>query len=182
MINQKILPALKTIKAVERVQKYNGEYVVLMDIHISQLGHAIKYLKKANKKIFIHLELIKGLKSDEFATEYLIHDLGVDGIISIKSAIIDKVKKLNKIAIQRIFLIDTHSLERSIEFVNKSKPDYIELLPGCIPKMIKFVSERTSVPVLAGGLIDTDEEVKMAINNGAVAITSSKLELVNRFN
>jgi glycerol uptake operon antiterminator len=47
--------------------------------------------------------------------------------------------------------------------------------------MIKEVKERLNTPILAGGLIRTEDEVRNALNAGATAITTSKIGLWNSF-
>jgi glycerol uptake operon antiterminator len=88
-----------------------------------------------------------------------------------------KAKQKGVIAIQRIFLIDSHALEKSYKLVQKTKPDYIEVLPGAMPWMIKEVKERLQTPIFAGGLIRTSDEVLNALDAGASSITTSKTEL-----
>ena len=61
--------------------------------------------------------------------------------------------------------------------LDKTKPDYIEVLPGAMTDIIAEVKERTGVPILAGGFIRTVEDVERALNAGATAITTSKREL-----
>lgn len=178
MIKQTIIPALKGIRNCEKAGKYTGDYVIVMDIHLSQLPHCCHLVKQNGKKVIVHLDLIKGLKSDDYAVEYIVNDLYVDGVISIKSSVIDKVKKLGKIAIQRIFIIDTQSYLKSIGLIKNSKPDYIEMLPGCLFKMIKRIKKDIGVKVIAGGLIETEEEYKEAIDSGATSITTSKEALL----
>ncbi|ERJ11632.1 glycerol-3-phosphate responsive antiterminator [Haloplasma contractile] len=179
MIRQTLIPVLKGIRDCERIDQYKDDYIILMDIHISQLKHCCKLIKNNGKKIIIHLDLIKGLKSDDSAVDFLVNDYDVDGIISVKSSVIDKVKKMNKIAIQRIFIIDTQSYNKSLKLIKASKPDYIELLPGCLFKMITRIKENLNVEVIAGGLIETADEYKQAIKSGATSITTSKKELLN---
>lgn len=180
MINQSIIPVLKSLSDCEKAHVYNCEYVILMDVHLSQLQHACEYLKQYNKKIIIHLDLIKGLKSDEYSVDYVIRELKVDGVISVKSSIIEKVKKLKRIAIQRIFLIDTQSYLKSVELLQQTKPDYIELLPGYSFKMISRVLKELDTKIIAGGLIETEDEYKMALKSGATAITTTKKELLEQ--
>lgn len=58
--------------------------------------------------------------------------------------------------------------------LEKTKPDYIEVLPGALTDAIAEVKERTGVPILAGGFIRTVEDVERALHAGATAITTSK--------
>lgn len=179
MINQAIIPVLKSIKDCHQAKHYDGTYVLLMDIHISELTVAVKTLKDLGKKVLVHAELIKGLKSDPYGIEHLAHVHFIDGVISVKSSVIQKAKKLKLLTIQRLFLIDKASYQRSVELVKETAPDYIEMLPGCVYKMITRLKNDTGIEVIAGGLIDTYEEVTLALNEGAKAITTSSPRLLD---
>ena len=49
----------------------------------------------------------------------------------------------------------------------------IEIMPGVITKTIsKFAN--SSIPVIAGGLIETKEEVTAALSAGAIAVSTGK--------
>jgi glycerol uptake operon antiterminator len=76
-----------------------------------------------------------------------------------------------------MFLIDSYALEKSYKLIGKTKPDYIEVLPGAIPQMITEVKTHLKIPIFAGGLIRTIEEVQNALNAGAEAVTTSRREL-----
>lgn len=47
--------------------------------------------------------------------------------------------------------------------------------------MINEVYTQTGIPVITGGLIRTDEQIKQAFDAGAIAITTSNKELWKRF-
>ncbi|OAS87587.1 MULTISPECIES: glycerol-3-phosphate responsive antiterminator [Metabacillus] len=178
---QKILPAFSTIKQFEKFLQSNYEIGVFLETHISQLINIHKLAKQYNKKIIYHVDLIHGLKNDDYATEYICQEFEPYGLISTKSSVIIKAKQKGVIAIQRMFLIDSHALERSYRLVEKTKPDYIEVLPGAMPWMIKEVKERTNIKIFAGGLIRSTREVEDALSAGAEAITTSKRELWEYF-
>lgn len=180
-MDQQILPASATIKEFEYFLKSPYEIGVYLDMHISQLKHINQLAKEKRKKMIYHVDLIRGIKSDEFATEYICQEYKPYGLISTKSSVIQKAKQKGVIAIQRIFLIDSHALEKSYQLIEKTKPDYIEVLPGAMPKIIAEVKERVRTPILAGGLIRTTEDVDAALLAGATAITTSKRELWSNF-
>ena len=56
-------------------------------------------------------------------------------------------------------------------------PDYVEILPGILPGIAKEIGQQINKPILAGGFIRTMDEVKMAIQNGAYAVTTSSREI-----
>ncbi len=72
-------------------------------------------------------------------------------------------------------------MEKSCHLLGKTKPDYIEVLPGALTDMIAEVRDRTGIPILAGGFIRTVADVERALEAGATAITTSKKELWKHF-
>lgn len=153
------------------------EIGVILEVHIAQLKNISQMVKSKGKKIFFHMDMIHGIKSDEYATEYICQEYKPYGIVSTKSNVIIKAKQKGVVAVQRIFLLDSHALEKSYRLIERTKPDYIEVLPGAIPWMITEVKERLNIPIFAGGLIRTKEDVEKALHAGASAITTSKTEL-----
>jgi glycerol uptake operon antiterminator len=178
---QKILPAIRSMKDFEKLLKMNYQYGVFLDIHIGMLKSVYEYANQHQKKMFLHVDLIQGLKSDEYATEFLCQQLKPYGLISTKSSVITKAKQKGVLAIQRTFIIDSNAMERSILLIEKTNPDYIEVLPGLVPKVIRQLREKTGKAIFAGGLIESPEEVEEALSAGAVAITTSNVELWRHF-
>jgi glycerol uptake operon antiterminator len=172
-----ILAAVKDMKGFDKLLVSDHKYIVLLETRLSQLLNITRYAKRANKKILIHVDLIQGLKADEYGMEFLIREVKVDGIISTRGNVIAIAKKYNLIAIQRLFLLDSHAIEHNLRNINNIKPDYLEILPGLIPKVIKEIKDATSIPVIAGGLIRTVEDVQSAYQGGAVAVTTSNSDL-----
>ncbi|WP_423801572.1 glycerol-3-phosphate responsive antiterminator [Neobacillus sp. SAB-20_R2A] len=180
-MKQKILPASGNMKEFEQFLKSPYEIGVFLDMHIAQLKNINQMANQSRKKMIYHVDLIHGIKNDEYATEYICQEFKPYGLISTKAGVIQKAKQKGVIAVQRIFLIDSHALEKSYKLIEKTQPDYIEVLPGAMPWMIKEVKERINIPIFAGGLIRTADEIENALNAGASAITTSKRELWNLF-
>ena len=55
----------------------------------------------------------------------------------------------------------------------QGKPDYVEILPGVIPRVIAELAHGMNTPLIAGGLIKTKEEVVAALGAGAVAVSTT---------
>lgn len=174
---QRILPAVKTVKQFEKLLDSRYEYGVFLDTHVAQLRNLYALAAAKGKKMFLHADLVQGLKPDEYGTEYLCQEIRPYGIISTKSGVIQKARQKGVLAIQRVFLLDTMALEKSYALLEKTKPDYIEVLPGALPDIIAEVKARSGLPVFAGGLIRTVRDVENAIAAGAAAVTTSSGEL-----
>ncbi|MEK3789765.1 MULTISPECIES: glycerol-3-phosphate responsive antiterminator [Paenibacillus] len=178
---QHIVPAAKNVKQFESLLESNYEVAVFLDTHIGQLRMLHDLARQGKKKMLLHADLIQGLKNDEYAAQYLCQEIRPFGLISTRSSVIMTAKKRGILAIQRVFMLDTMALEKSYTLLKKTQPDYIEVLPGIMPHMIAEVRERTGIPILAGGLIRSTEDVERALEAGADAVTTSNKELIQHY-
>ena len=76
--------------------------------------------------------------------------------------------------VQRFFIVDSHSIETTLEGIKSGKPDMIEIMPATVYKVIERLSSKVTVPIIAGGLVETKEEAKVAFESGASAISTSR--------
>jgi len=53
----------------------------------------------------------------------------------------------------------------------------IEIMPGVMPKIIKRIAGKVSIPVIAGGLIDNSEDISELLKAGALGASTGKKEL-----
>ncbi|HEX7066344.1 MAG TPA: glycerol-3-phosphate responsive antiterminator [Bacillales bacterium] len=174
---QKILPAVRGMKDFEVLAKSNYRYIVLLDTHVGQLRGIMKFARSHGQKILLHADLVQGLKTDEYAAQFLCQEIRPDGLISTRTNVVATARKKGLIGIQRLFLLDSIALETSYKLFKRSEPDYIEVLPGVMPHIIREVKEATGIPVFAGGLIRSAEDVDAALAAGAEAVTTSRKEL-----
>jgi glycerol uptake operon antiterminator len=171
--SQKVIPAIGSHQDLKTFLSLDLEYGILMNFQLAQLEELVLAIKKVNKKVLIHSELIKGLSSDEFGAIYLIQNLKVDGIISSKPKVIEICKKRGVIGIFRFFLKDTLSLEQSLEITKSIKPDYLEILPALSFELIDEIKNKVNTQILMGGLIKDESHIKRCLSHGAIAVTTS---------
>ncbi len=175
--SQKILPAISSHQDLRKFLKTSMPYGILMNFQLAQLPSLIEAMQHADKKILIHLDMIKGLSSDEYGAIYLIQHFKVDGVITTKPRVIDLCKKRGVIGIMRFFLKDSISLSQSLEILKRSAPDAVEVLPAKHSEIIDTIRGHTSAEILMGGLIETKEEIRSCLAAGAAAVTTSNFEL-----
>lgn len=177
--DQKIIPAVRQLKDLEAAFRTTHAYIVLMNVHVALARSIVAQAAQHGKKILLHADLIDGLKSDEYAAEFLAQEVRPAGIISTRNQVLLTAKKKGLITIQRFFLLDSLALDNSYAQIEKTKPDFVELLPGIMPVIIKEFAEAASVPVISGGLIRTEDDIRLALEAGAVAVTTSRRSLWN---
>lgn len=169
------VPVVSSMKRLEKFIETDLVVCILQDIHISLLEHMIKTLHDNNKLALVHIDMVHGISSDEHGAEFLCQRLRADGVISSKTRIIETTKKNKKIAIQRMFLIDSKSIERGIETLQKSQPDIVEVMPAIAYKIIPYIKSKINMPLIGGGLLKTKEDILQGLEAGCMAFTVSDL-------
>lgn len=77
----------------------------------------------------------------------------------------------------RVFIMDSHAGDIAVQAAKTAGADMLEIMPGIVPKMITRISSQVQVPVIAGGLIETPEEVMTALGRVHRAISSGNQAL-----
>lgn len=168
-----IIAAIKDDKGLQRVINSSCNIVFVLYGNILTIPKIVDKLKKAGKYAFVHVDLLEGTSSKDIVIDYIKHTTQADGIISTKSSMIRAAKSAGLHTVYRFFLIDSMSYHNVPKQVLSTHPDCIEVLPGCMPKILKRIKNTVNVPVIAGGLISDKEDVLNALDSGSVAISST---------
>lgn len=169
--------AFVTPERVDQALDSLCEIIFVVGCSIKQLEPCIEKVHSRNKLILFHFDLTDGLGKDKAGVEYLA-SLGADGIISTRSQIIRFGNDEGLITVQRFFALDSKGVYSINDVLASTHPDYIEILPGVIGKVIRYFTN-SNIPVIAGGLIETKSEVTEAIVSGAEGVSTSCSELWN---
>ena len=179
MIKGEIISAIKNTEDLKVALNTKVDSIFLLKTNIEIIADEISLAHNAGKKIFVHIDLAEGIGKDEYGVRHL-KNLGADGVISTKTNVIKIAKKLGMFTIQRFFIVDSQSIDTTVETVSASKADVIEIMPGILFKVIKRVKDLELAPIVAGGIIETEQEIKEALFSGAIAVSTSKKELWNK--
>ena len=125
----------------------------------------------------VHVDLISGLSPKEISVEYLKEHTEADGIISTKPSLIKKAKELGMYTVLRYFLLDSMAFENIRQQQHMVRPDFIEVLPGVMPKVIGNICKDLPVPVIAGGMIREKEDVMALLKAGVTSVSSTNPEI-----
>lgn len=172
-MKNKVIAAVRTQEEWTAAMQCGARTVFLLAPNIELLPRQAQEAVAAGKKLFIHLDLAEGLGKDEYGIRYA-KGLGVAGIISTRTNIIKTARKEGLATVQRFFIVDSHSIQTTVESAKASKADMIEIMPGTLGKVIARLKEELPMPIVAGGLIETAEEVAEALLCGAEAISTGK--------
>lgn len=166
-----VIAAVRTKNEWHAALNGRAEVIFLLSGTISELPLLLREAHGKGKKLFWHLDMIDGLASDAAGVEY-VAGLAPDGIISTRGNLIKLAKGYGLCTVQRFFIVDGRSVQTALDTLHQTKPAFAELMPGLVCKAIRAFSA-TGLPIIAGGLITTPEEVKDAFAAGAYAVSTS---------
>ena len=173
-----VIPAVRTPADFEYALLHaRSTTLILLFGDINSLPAQLAQAQKYHKRLFIHLDLLEGIGRDKAGIRFLAR-LGVTGIITTKNQLVKTARDEGMIVIQRLFVMDSEALRHGVQLLKSGKPDAVEVLPASVPEeTIKLIISETKLPVLAGGLLSTEAQVKLSLANGTVAVSTSKKEL-----
>ena len=146
MGNLRIIAAVRSGEELNFAVESSVEIIFMLAPNIATLKEQADSVHKAGKKLFIHLDLAEGIGKDEYGILFA-KEQGADGIISTRTNIIKLAKKAGMFTVQRFFIVDSHSIDTTIESLKSSKPDMIEIMPGIISKVIKKLKKELDMPI-----------------------------------
>lgn len=168
-----VIAAVKDLSNLDAALESKSEIIFLLSGNIFNLEDIVKKVRKKGKLIFIHVDLIDGFSRDATALKYINEKIKPDGIISTKNNQLKVAKELGMLTVQRLFIIDSLSIDTTVKTSALINPDAIEIMPGIMPKITKKLSSVLTVPLIMGGLISEEEDVKKAIESGALGVSTS---------
>lgn len=171
-----IIAAVRSPQEFEEALAAPVSTVFLLSANILTVRETVAAAHDRGKTVFVHVDLTEGLGKDASGIAFL-HRLGVDGVISTRGGIIRCAKDSGLATVQRFFIVDSHSVATAIESIRSFSPDCVELMPGIMPKILRSLCPRVAVPVIAGGLIETKEEIIASISAGAAAVSTGRASL-----
>ena len=176
-----VIAAVKSdagLQAAVEMEEIQVIFVLYGDV--CTIPEILERIKAAGKKAMVHIDLIAGLSAKEISVEFIARQTRADGIITTKPALVRRAKQLGNFAVLRFFVIDSLAL-KNIENLEMqcgtSRPDFIEVLPGVMPKVLGRIAKVSRIPMIAGGLITEKEDVIAALSVGAIAVSSTNQDV-----
>ena len=173
-----IIAAVKDNHGLPRALQSDVEAIFVLFGDILDISQITAQIKAAGKAAFVHVDLVEGLSRHEIAVDFISKNTLADGIISTKLSQIQRAKSCGLISIQRFFLLDSLAI-RNVEkqLSQKDSADFIEVLPGLMPKIIRSLCSKATKPLIAGGLINEKDDATAALGAGALAVSSTDEEV-----
>ena len=174
--SKKIICAVRTEEDFSFALCAAPEVIFDLNPDLFTLQNRVEAAHARGKRLFIHMDLATGIGKDKSGILY-VKQAGVDGIISTRVNMIKMARESGIFTVQRFFAVDSQSIDTTVDSVRSAKPDMAEIMPGTQSKIVARLSEELALPIIAGGLIETEDEVSSALAAGAVSVSTGKREL-----
>ncbi|NLK07475.1 MAG: glycerol-3-phosphate responsive antiterminator [Firmicutes bacterium] len=179
LVENPVIAGLRDSAAVNLALAKGMNVFFILGGSILELESIIKTIKAENDTAaFVHIDLIPGLGKDAAAVNYLAKRMPLDGIVTTRSNLIRAAKDTDLLAIQRLFALDSEAVKTGLNILRSSEPDAVEILPALVlPSLKERLPVDSMPPIIAGGLVETVEEIKAILAGPAVAVSTSRVEL-----
>ena len=174
-----IVAAIKDEAGLEAALRTEVGIIFILHGNICSLPKLVERIKLSGRMAIVHVDLIDGLSNDDSVLDYIKNVAHADGIITTKLNLIQYGKKIGLYTIHRYFVLDSMALQNIIKQSHaRVQPDAIEILPGVLqPKIIRYITKQSTVPVMCGGLVTVKEDVINSLRNGAIAVSTTRQDI-----
>jgi glycerol uptake operon antiterminator len=129
-------------------------------------------------RIYVNVDLVGGIAADASGLRFL--SVRAEGIISTHRHVIELARASGLVTIQRLFAIDSGAVERGLKLIRRAEPEFVEILPAlAYCEIASQYSEALDLPVLAGGLLKSGDDISTILEAGAVGVSASRQGLWN---
>ena len=171
--NCPVIPEIINDEWLEALSESDCDIVYIVYGDICTIPEIVEKVKAAGKMAIVHMDLIVGLSSKEISVDFLKKYTKVDGIISMKPAMIKRANDVGLFTIQRFYLMDRFTYANIEKHIKNCNPDIVEFLPAGLSKVMSFLIEKIDRPVVASGLTQDKDDVMGALKAGAIAVATS---------
>ena len=181
LVDYPLISGFYNIDNVEVMLNSPSKNIFLFDGNIFNLKDISTKIKENGKSLYIFVDSIDGFSKDTWGLEYMVKNIGLDGIISRKSSIIKMSMDMGVFTIQRTVIYNTKTLNDTLSALRNNRPHALEVLPGLLPEIIHRLSKETRIPIIASGLINTKDDIKKCLDSGAIGVCTSNFQLLNNY-
>lgn len=169
-----IITAVKDDTGLEHALETDSVVVFVLYGTICNIQSIVDRIKEKGKAAIVHVDLIAGLSAKEVSVDFIRQNTHADGIISTKPLLVKRAIEQGLLGGQRTFIIDSIALANTKKQLDTFKPDFMEIMPGVMPKVLKEIRSYTDVPLVAGGLLSDKKDIMAAFDAGVDAVSTTK--------
>ncbi len=172
LARQPVIMAIYGIEQLKTALSSKAEVCIIANIDLVKLQPVISLLSKAGKYVIVNIDSCNGLSQDKGGIEY-VAETGAMGLLSTRLQTVQRAKKCGLVTMQKIFVTDRSTWQRCLHAIEQSEPDYVQLMPAPMLPLLSQADRNVLPPIIASGFVRNEEQVRTALQDGAIAVSSS---------
>lgn len=169
-----VIPAVRAPADLRQLPPaWQGAIAFLLGGSLAGVAPAVKEAQAAGWQVYIHVDMVRELAPSEDSMAFFRDYVHPDGVISTHTQTVLRARRAGLMTVQRIFLLDSQSVETGLTQVRSAQADAVEMLPGLLPDVLSRIAHKVHQPTIAGGLITGPDEVERALAAGACSVSTS---------
>ncbi len=180
LARNQVVPAVRDLTRLKAALLLHPSFIIVFSPVIDLVEEMAQQARAADVLLLIHADMMEGIASDAAGLRFLAQR-GVAGVATTRTHTMTLAHQAGLLVTFRAFLIDSAALVTVAKIVERNHPDIVEALPAPILAYLPphYITD-LDVPVLAGGLIRSREDIDAALAAGAAAVSTSNEKLWSR--
>lgn len=178
--NFRAYPVIAAVRSAEDFEKALNSDVRVISIvggDFFQMTENMIRAREEKKTLLLHMDLIEGIGKDKSGMKFAKDNYGIAGVHSTKGHILKLASEEKLITIQRLFITDFQSITSGLTMTKASRPDFVEITPAIIPRIIRKIRNEQKRLIIASGLVESAKDVQVLQRAGATNVVCSKQAL-----
>src|SRR5947209_18915020 len=152
--------------------------VLLRHCNLFELAGLLERAHQRKIATYWNIDWIDGIHADNAGLRYLAEHLSITGVVSNHPRVLSVGKGFGLETIQRIFALDSTGLEATLESVDATYVDLLDISPALVvPHIMPQLRMLLSRPFIASGLIQTSEQIQAILRAGARGVVVARNDL-----
>lgn len=161
-----IIPSIWTIAQREAAMVSPHSLVHVAGGKLGTIETFIQPLKRAGKNLWVHVDMIAGLKMDVEGLSVIEKLVNPQAIVTSNLSLAGMARKMNKPVVLRVFLHDTQSLQSSLSAIYRIRPNVVCCMPAIVFPYVRQELSTLGIPILVAGLVRSEVLRDELLNQG----------------
>jgi len=177
-VNGVLLPAVRDGNSLNQALDFGYRQLLVERGSLLAMVGPLASAARQGIAIFVNLDAVEGLAPDSAALAFLATDLGLSGVLSVKSHLLRDASRFRLRTVQRIHALDSTGLETGLNSIVSPPPYAIAVAPAvAIPQVMSTIRATTTAPIWGTGFITTVEQANEVLAAGADVVSSGRPEV-----
>lgn len=172
-------PVIATLYGTSLLDAFIGseaEVAIVASVELRKVQSVMAVLNNAGKFVIFNVDSCEGISQDKGGIDFLI-DMGVPGLVSTRVPTIQRANRAGLITMQKVFVTDRSTWPRSLKAIEQSDPNLVQLMPAPMLPYLQKEDRAALPPIVTSGFISNEDNVRSALHDGAVAVSTSDSRL-----